>query len=477
MKTTYTNFFRLYTLCLLLAGVQVQAQAQVPYSSPTTTVSVSTPRTYQFDLERNRLNAMQGFQAPSWRIFWEFGDGYCAYSDSPMTNPYRISHTFYPSSFAAVPTYVVRANGHPVYSPDTQPPAAARVNQSAPAPASGTAPQMLSSGIPVLLNASWNRTQVRRGEKITVVIFYQGMIQQGSQKGTVRLKYNEKAINPVSSSDWNRRYFGEAAPVIQNLTGGSTYNKEVVWNYDNLNLNADRALYLDMIVGDGVLLSTVNLQAEVAGPITGPATSNMSMRIGVSNDPNGVSTVPHILDRNGNPVLMRCRVDFENIGDGFAHNILIKLPIPKALDQSSIQLVDHAVLPPGGTEQFSYTEDDTLRYELRNVLLPGAGMEGLTNPAYARGFFTFDVYTSPSNFPVSDSLGMSALIKFDSNPYIATQPAWQLYFVDPTRPSNSGFTWPEWLNDCNRLYLLIGGIALLLLLLILLILLARRRPV
>jgi hypothetical protein len=140
-------------------------------------------------------------------------------------------------------------------------------------------------------------------------------------------------------------------------------------------------------------------------------------------------------------------------------------------------LADHAVLPPGGTEQFSYTEDDTLRYELRNVLLPGAGMEGLTNPAYARGFFTFDVYTSPSNFPVSDSLGMSALIKFDSNPYIATQPAWQLYFVDPTRPSNSGFTWPEWLNDCNRLYLLIGGIALLLLLLILLILLARRRPV
>ncbi|GAB4404862.1 MAG: hypothetical protein OHK0039_05400 [Bacteroidia bacterium] len=379
--------------------------------------------TYQFQVNTSLVTpplAGMGSSValPFFHYFYEFGDGYYA-----STGAEGVAHQYFENVSGLTKTQV---RMHPIYSTSGQPPVLRNSHTIPPHSGSGPSPMLPGTDVAKIVS-SWMVNTIRRGDSITIVLIYKNKPSasgQFSDQGKISLLYNTNTLTadmPVKA----RLYHNEKNIAAAAILGSKTkYNASVTWSYDLL-YGEERAIYIDAKVKETALAKfpNLNLAVQLESSSSGTVLDEISLELAGSNDPNFITLTPDSIVRMAAPQMLKCRIDFTNIGNGPATDIGIKTTIHPGLDASTVSII--STYPVGAFQvQPTYAIDaSALQFSFIGANLPGLSMPGLLDPAAASGYVEFWIQTDPDKYGSDDVLTAQAAIKFDSNAEVVTNEA------------------------------------------------------
>jgi len=184
-----------------------------------------------------------------------------------------------------------------------------------------------------------------------------------------------------------------------------TYQNYSVWEFDNLQANEKRNLFLTFKTTPEMLKDTTAIISirSVYVPEKGNDAHQVrtkEMEIVTSHDPNKMA----VYNTRINYRLMRFKplkykIRFQNNGEGPASLIKLNVEVPEMLDKSTLKVIDMypkvPICPDG--ENVSYSCLDTIRmkemisFQFKNIYLPGSNQKGVHEKDSTKGFVKYSM--------------------------------------------------------------------------------------
>lgn len=377
-------------------------------------------------------------QQPQWKYFWEFGDGFFSRDSSPV-HIYELDKN-YAVKLRLTPIYsrndeptIIRGNGDTV-----------RINQRLLAgPNQSNFPDNSTS--PVQLAANWNAA--RTTDTITCAVSFRNVFD-APRAGVIRLKLPKNGISIIE----DRIPFED----ITFDTQSETDSLILSWQFDTLDFNEERTIFLDFrvdsditvedsdnfdvvskVIWDGdippppkdpilnVLLGVTSLdrQGSVVGvenedvePITieGVNADTENFLVSRARDPNSIEVFPKIIPPGKKTHQLRYRINFENLGKAEVDLVTLRSFLEKQHDPGTLQGSGFAFSPVSSTlagPDFPDGPNEPI-WSLANasgVVFPGEG-----------GFVEYAINTDDKRFNEGDKIRGQALITLGTDDTLLT---------------------------------------------------------
>jgi len=214
-----------------------------------------------------------------------------------------------------------------------------------------------------------------------------------------------------------------------------TYHNYSVWEFDNLQANEKRNLFLTFKTTPEMLKDTtavISIRSVFVPEKANDAhqVRTKEMEIVTSHDPNKMA----VYNTKVNYRFMRFKrlkykVRFQNNGEGPASLIKLNVDVPKMLDKSTLKVLDMypkvPICPDGQEVQYSCLDTvrmkDMISFQFKNIYLPGTAQKGVKEKDSTKGFVKYSMKFG-KNFHKKRSRSKTAII-FDKNEPIITNTA------------------------------------------------------
>lgn len=214
-----------------------------------------------------------------------------------------------------------------------------------------------------------------------------------------------------------------------------TYQDYSVWEFDNLQANEKRNLFLSFKTTPEMLKDTTAIISirSIFVPEQGNDAHQIrtkEMEIVTSHDPNKMAVYnTRINYRFMRFKRLKYKVRFQNNGEGPASLIKLNVEVPKMLDKSTLKVLDMypkvPICPDGETVQYSCL--DTVRikegisFQFKNIYLPGSNQKGVHEKDSTKGFVKYAMKFGKKFHKIRSR--SKTVIIFDKNEPIITNTA------------------------------------------------------
>lgn len=378
-------------------------------------------------------NATANNQAVQYTYFWNFRDGNYAFSN----NRSRIRHRYLTGNH-----YNVYVESTPEYD-DDEAPEKHFINND-PNDAVFVGGGYYNSTPTHVINSNLNGKKIDvipvrspvRNNLLTFILSYsnQGCGELPSSTGTVRFTCPTNFLSKESPSDFYETYHNETYnQPIPNTDGTITYS----WGFNNLQVGEVRHIFIKMRVSPDALEDNL-VKGDIVFEDTDGVepceqdTDILSLRTGVSHDPNNKIPFPNIICPKPNEsTTIDFVINFQNVGDRAAYSVEITDDLLGLAPFSNFTELgvkpkfapyhynSGNVLPSGSTTAFWVFEGTG--FELRGTNEPGYGTDFPVEDT--KGWVKFSLDIPHDYLDECSALLNSASIVFDCNDPIVTDPA------------------------------------------------------
>lgn len=384
---------------------------------------------------------------PDFKYFWRFGSSLSAKKSQTPDGGYSVKkspiYTFAPSG-----TYIVLLKMTPIYTSEDPSVIHAYTTITTTSTATNSIAKVqqfdhLDEGKLSIFNNRSPLSGTNQRLPITYVLSYNPV---GSD--TVSFKFSSNHFSPKENvSNWINinssniknmthiefNYCGVIFDSIDNLPNDTiTLTWAVQETSDNSNdLNFCTThptinIFIKLWVNTGITADSLTVNAEVIGG-DAPNTSELALKRVKSYDPNQKGVDYDFISQKQQ---LKYRIDFQNIGDGPATQIIVKDYIHPLLDMNDIQITHLQVGDSTFLESNVAVNKDLVQREFIVTftgvnLLGTGGLPCAQGEEHTKGYIEYIVYTKNlTTVPSHTLIGDHADIFFDDNKEVSTNKAY-----------------------------------------------------
>lgn len=426
---------------------------------------IATNNKVQFTADTPQLRQIAGAPKAFYTYFWEFGDGHYSTDNNPK-------HTY--KSKGEYTTRLIATNNYDDGPPPTSRPKKVSITDVSSADYDDENRNLIDKYHAFRL---LNNREPSPNQEMQLVVSYANSKSYTTQ-GKLYVFFNEKKFN---NKNFNlvdtRSYHGEInkeetldlaykkqmsykkfvlTTGVQTLSNSfieetdtlikhnlpatlkkakETYQDYSVWEFDNLQANEKRNLFLTFKTTPEMLKDTTAIISirSIFVPEQGNDVHQIrtkEMEIVTSHDPNKMA----VYNTRVNYRFMRFKrikykVRFQNNGEGPASLIKLNVEVPKMLDKSTLKVLDMypkvPICPDGEDVQYSCLDTvrikDMISFQFKNIYLPGSNQKGVHEKDSTKGFVKYSMKFG-KKFHKIRSRSKTAII-FDKNEPIITNTA------------------------------------------------------
>lgn len=384
----------------------------------------------------NRINA-----SPNFSSFYFFDDGYYSINNNPHDFTAGINgNTFDIDVFSA------RA-----YRPTVPSRLSGPITVTMPTSAS---PPTLTVKRPIELVSSWT---AMAGENLIYIIPFTNNTVYPSIDGSVSLDLDPRLsyVNVLRPSN---------TPNVWSSTSTlSNGNKNISWNFHNLQSGEVRYLYVEVSIPQGVGKQSIVSNASLYHDFNLIASHNHTALVALDpRDPNGIEVDKDLIAPD-HPTGQQLRYDvfFTNDGNWYIKDVYVDV----TLDDLQHEVPTLDLIETSAPCTITFLNQNTVRFYFKDIYLPGINQSPCVDPDNTppnatpcnqifsqddvTGTFAFNICTKSMLAP--GQLSADAVVTFVGVSSIPTDPA--ITYIEPTNPApscDSGGDGREYLATTNN---------------------------